>query len=789
MAPMKLKRRPHGGKVIPRVLTPNCGKYSANPWARDSSSHSKVMIHIGNAAGPPENKLAGRGSFSLQANPQSVDAPDEVTLRANINTGDFLRSSSSFQSAVRALLDFEHNPHSVLYHHHQRTDMDRTKDRPLQNNPKPYRGEIRWPTGPASCIGNLFETHILDSLEKQCKPPSNYRLIPSFDFEDCDVFAFDISQCDPKDPFPDVPLSDFRRLAWAWRHINDDIMGVLCDIKSGPPQFHWLKASAQVYFSRINGSDPDTIYAIPRLYIQRLRDARWQRRRMYIRSDFLMHFPALAPFALAEGDLAQLFTQLLSDDPGPPPGTPVPSSSVILARPQVWADTVRVPIRKLFNMRSPKQKAAFQAFQKLHESLFPHPSLRPHSNHTMEIHRSPTQPLGGDYVVRFDGFQIIVQDKNTSQSQDWFRPTSYFHALFQHRLEGNPLDNALFVSHAPQAGKLFPYENLAGELKQHLVDTAMVTHDRMGNLLGNIVNEDVELEPMIGNEREELEDLRNARSELKEYQTFWKLANHLAMHHYDVANTASKFDLVFVYLNWDQNHPDGDMFVVLHDWTAEERLVFERSGRLPVDLVRLARERRRGIILRHYCRGYRQHASHECHLPMEQREAELPVTAQRFMLVGAPDKNVRARLPPNLLLLPSQFINFPELAKKEWARSAVRVNAETLPTHTLCLLVGHTQPTESFKTDQMLEQGLRLANFWLPPEHVLSNLSRILKGAGQVVHPEVPESSLDTFDAAEYLVGADAVLRASLDHGTMRDGDDTEHRTTGFYNKIRKGNR
>jgi hypothetical protein len=283
----------------------------------------------------------------------------------------------------------------------------------------------------------------------------------------------------------------------------------------------------------------------------------------------------------------------------------------------------------------------------------------------------------------------------------------------------------------------------------------------------------------------DLERRRNENETLKEYQTFWKLATHLAMHHYDSGN-ASDYGLDLVYLNWDQNHPLGDMFVVKHHWAHEEKLAYRKTRLLPsaLDLATLAENKTKGILIRYYCRGYRRHRLNSLHLPLLQCPAELSITSQKFMVLGAPDKDMQDDFPISLILLPSGFIDFPVAAQEESERSAAKIGS--LPEYTLCLLVGHTQPSEGFTNINMVKDGVKLSNFWLPTDQVFLDLSRVLDGLGTFVHPEVPQSSLNVFEAEDYLVEASLVVGATLDYGCTRDGDQLDCRATGFYNKLSK---
>ncbi|KAL1599744.1 hypothetical protein SLS60_007548 [Paraconiothyrium brasiliense] len=753
----------------------------------------------------------------------------------------------------------------------------RSKDRPK----KARRGEIQWPLGPATTLGGLFETPILDILDEQ-----------SYDFARSDFILAYIERCDPEEPFPEeVSLSDFARAAWAWRRKDDkNVTGLLCEIKSGNPRLVWLESTAQVFFTRINACD-ETIYAIPRDRVTMLVNARWARRKMYLKEGALMYNPLLCPYAVLNNELPILFGQLFSN-----PTRYAPSNTTItsplLDSPHIWSKCTKVRLGRLFEFVHPTHAASFKGFEKLYDTLIPPGTSA--DQRELEVHRSPAQPLGGDFVVKVEGMELVIQHKiSPDVRRAWFEPPSYHDFLFWHRhtdvapveeeqptaggrsrrplkrskrisareSRPNPVsrmrsltigDDAMdskfrneddvgadeesssesyhdadeqldtddndssseslyerdqqvniddddrelrgelvVLYMAEGSWRTFQYDrDLARKLKEHLSSAATLAHARMGHALGNLLNEE---EPSVngrGNDPEDLERLRQDRTTLQEYHTFWKNANHLAMHFYEYAN-AGVGEVACIYLRWDHNHPLGDMFVVRHRWTSEERLAFKATGRLPasLDLVRLARERRRGVILRFGCRNYRYHDARSQHIPLQQVPAELPLTSHKFFLLGASNKNVEFHLPGNLLLLPSEFIKFPEMAHDEWEKSAGNREAAVNPLYTQCLLVGHTQPTDKFVKDQMLKNA-NMANLWFSPAEVLSNILRALTqetGEAVFTHPEVrDQSSLDPFELDEYIIDAHTLVRAALDYGIARDGDHIDCRNTGYYGSISK---
>jgi hypothetical protein len=78
----------------------------------------------------------------------------------------------------------------------------------------PRRGDIVLPQGPAITLGGIFETEILNTIDRQAI--GKHRIIPAFDFANSDFAMVDVSQSD--EPFPEVDWNSFKRLAWAWRN-------------------------------------------------------------------------------------------------------------------------------------------------------------------------------------------------------------------------------------------------------------------------------------------------------------------------------------------------------------------------------------------------------------------------------------------------------------------------------------------------------------------------------------------------------------------------------------------
>ncbi|KAF2444544.1 hypothetical protein P171DRAFT_444695 [Karstenula rhodostoma CBS 690.94] len=652
-----------------------------------------------------------------------------------------------------------------------KADVDRQPDTPKKRKPGEDLSEDRNEASTFDSssgrkranIGRGAETDVLQDVENACKV-TDYRVIPSFDFADGDGAIVDIKQRGVKEPFPhDAPLTSFRRLAWAHRHRNH-LQALMIDIKTGWPKREWHKAMGDVFLTRLQCLPPDRIVAIPRDRVEALENMRWGRWRLERHPDTLTSNPGLAPYVVYKEEFAKLIARIMGES------VAGANAAVLGDDPDVWQDCKQVPLARLFRFRMGHHETSFLAVWQLFQWI------EASSNTRMELHRGPTQPLGGDFAIFLGKARFIIQHKVDSQFQSsWYKPPAFFHFLFWHRHSGkkNTNDAELVVTgHDTSKRHTFSYSDDAAELEAFIRQHAKQAHREL-------MAQDLSYPAVDGVDDDE--PALDETTRRGEHQTFRRMAHRLAISFYDFVNGhESNFSVACIYLNFDQTHISGDVLVVRHAWTEVEKAVFRVHRRAPVEISRVQGP---GLLLRFACREFRNRRLHMSHIPLASRGAEMPLTRQAFILVGAPDcaMSTSASMTSNLMFLPSECIDFPDAVHKEWDETDSR-DEPTL--FSLSMKLSNTQKSERWP--KLTKDGVHLFDFWFTPERTMQHLMDMLRSDRpdarvHLIHPEAaPNSTSPSFDLDDYLVEVRSVLRAPLDHGMVRQSDGIIKRTTGL---------
>jgi hypothetical protein len=625
-------------------------------------------------------------------------------------------------------------------------------------------------SGLEGIAGSIAEGPLLMSLGQSVRG-TRVRVIRSFDFAQCDCMIALVDQVDADYPFPDnAPLSSFERLAWAWHHRNK-LHGVTCDVKTGAPLPGWLTVcNASMFFIRIVGEEQ--LFAVPRKFVLPLFSARQSRDQIDEKPEVFPSFPSLAPFAVPEDDWPVMMEWLLLGDGTTGSWAPrweMPSTS---------------PLDAMFQFNEPEQADSFKCVWRLYLWLR---EWQPQ----VHLHHVLTQPLGGDFVLVYQGEKYTIQHKVSSHNP--ISRTTYanfFDLMFWHRGDDVEAEAALEVMFRDGSyHTTFQFDKdgangLVEYIKRHGEDARKMHVIDMGNLMA-------EAPPRPRTPTSwPISEWDSSRSgEAVATRRTKSRCHYMAKRFYEYVNGDPDhldIPIACVFLNWDQSHIFGEAIVVLYKWMPGERDAFRRFGTMPVSLVSLALStvRPKCIVLRFCCRDYHHRSKTSSHFPLQQVPVEMPLTDQPFFLICAPDSTLEKELPESLMLFPSAFINFPKKVEQVWKEND-DVWGSGSTEYQLNLLLGHTQPTRKFN-GTMVKDGVVQSNFWLTPGDIVRQLEQMFHTSGDITIQRHEACHLtNPFPIDEYLTEVPRILEAAVVYGSVRPGSPWKYRDCGFYGSRR----
>ncbi|PVI01122.1 hypothetical protein DM02DRAFT_627909 [Periconia macrospinosa] len=509
----------------------------------------------------------------------------------------------------------------------------------------------------------------------------------------------------PHDQYPrHAPLGSFKRLAWA---LEQTSLSLKCECKTTYPHIDWLRdATVDLYIVQLP-HHPE-LYLIPRGCVESVCS-------FYTSSRFRGSMPSgdsLAMYVVPMAFLVRRIGQMLQEE-----------MEGVNATNDLWT----------------AQNLSLQAMYRIYNQML---------GVQEKIDFRHMHPHAHRYAAELDGDEFTIQHRSEGSSVG---PYEY---RFEDEKAGQSL--AVYFRDGTLGGR-FDLRGDKGRLRLLRFLRGKLRHARTRNLEAQRhMLTTTPPSPMEAAEVDREEVPQGPENTADKALRFAKMVC-------DAANREAVdqgLDLLFLFLGHGHTHPFGEAIALRWDWTGEQQRTLRRFGTLPTSLPRLRSsiDRRSCVVLRFSFREYagRRNPPSEPFPPLAAVAASLPVTNRPFLLVCAPDEgslSASSRLPRTMMLLPSEFIDFPPSIQGQW----LPVNQG----QDFGLRMGPSIAQQS-GTSVAMKPGLVESRFWLRLPQIIENVDRVLQEDGpsstEIRHPEVETVRCASFERWTYLTDTDTVV-------------------------------